>query len=136
MAPINNATPTRIHTPAAAIVQPVSNQETRTCHLCKKKGHLIGNWFDNPHRVMIALGEDDDQDAYADLDLAYISNFICDQYLKTNVFFSPTEIVLDNAAGLDIFMNPRLLVEMQSAPTVRMGGVDANSGDLMISEKG
>ena len=62
-----------------------------------------------------------------------MTNFICDA--RTAVLFSPTEIVLDNAAGLDVFMNPTLLSNRKSSPVVRMGGVKLDSGGLVVSEK-
>ena len=118
----------------STIVPQLGKQETRTCHLCKKKGHLMANCSDNPHRVLIATGEEDQQDFYADFDEAYIANFVCNT--RTAVLFSPTEIVLDNAAGLDVFMNPKLLNNRESSPIVRMGGVKLDSGGLVISERG
>ena len=84
--------------------------------------------YDNPHRVLIVTGEDDEQDSYAEVDEAYIANFICDT--RTAVLFSPTEIVFDNAAGMDVFMNPNLLSERKSSPIVRIGGVELDSGGL------
>ena len=115
-----------------------TKQETRACHLCKKKGHLMANCLDNPYRVLIvndeASGEVDAHDVYAEPDEAYFANFICDT--RTAVLFSPTEIVLDNAAGVDVFMNPNLLSERRSSPVVRLGGVKSKSDGLVISEEG
>ncbi len=73
-----------------------------------------------------ATGDVDEQDSYAQTDSAYISNFICNT--TTAVLFSPTEIVLDNSAGLDVFMNPNLLCDSSPSPIARLGGVNSESG--------
>ncbi len=70
------------------------------------------NCPDNPYRILIVTGDVDELDSYAETDSAYISNFIlCDTMAA--VIFSPTETVLDNAAGLDVFINyePKFAVQ-------------------------
>ena len=93
--------------------------ETRTCRACLVKGHIYRDCPDNPDRssaqtVMIARGEDDVDDT-ADEDIYDSFAFIVldtTSQESTSIFFTATEVLLDNQAGRSIFKNEKLLLDV------------------------
>ena len=118
--------------------------ETRTCRGCLVKGHILRDCPDNPLRaptdpkVMIAVGEDETTDT-ADEDIydysAYIINDTGDE-ASSSVFFSATEVLLDNQAGRSIFKNRDLLSDVGIVKPFYIGGIDGGSRGLCITEDG
>ena len=77
-------------------------------------------------------------DDFGMCDDAYLSTFVCDTCNSDTIaLFTPTEIVLDNAAGgRGVFMNPDLVSDMAPVRSYRMGGVNAAAGGIVISAQG
>ena len=123
--------------------------ETRTCRGCLVKGHLYRDCPDNRDRatakdskILIASGEDDaaDEDVY-DSAAILIGDAAADiNATKTMtsdaVFFSATEVLLDNQAGRSIFKNRSLLRNTSAVVPFYIGGIDGGSRGLRISEEG
>jgi len=126
----------------AAAVPAGEITDRRRCHLCKQTGHLIANCPNNrrrdPDHTLLAIGSEDDMDDFGMCDDAYLSTFVCNTCdADTITLFTPTEIVLDNAAGgRGVFMNPNLVSDMATVRSYRMGGVNASAGGLVISAQG
>ena len=112
--------------------------ETRTCRGCLAKGHIYRDCPDNPKReskVMIARGEDDttEDDIYDSS--AYIINDTSDP-ASSSIFFTATEVLLDNQAGRSIFKNKDLLSNVCTVTPFYIGGIDGGSRGLCIQEDG
>jgi hypothetical protein len=141
---IGGARSSQVHVKSAGAVAATSAVTTdrRRCHLCKQTGHLIANCPNNrlrdPNHTLLAIGGEDDMDDFGVCDDAYLSTFVCNTCdTDTIALFTPTEIVLDNAAGgRGVFMNPNLVSEMATVQSYRMGGVNASAGGLIISAQG
>lgn len=121
----------------------VTTAETRTCRGCLVKGHIYRNCPDNPQRsptpetkVMIARGEDDaaDEDIF-DSPPTFIINETSSQE-SSSIFFTATEVLLDNQAGRSIFKNKDLLSDVTSVKPFYIGGIDGDSRGLCIQEDG
>ena len=139
------SSPVPVKSAAAAATVPASeviSSDRRRCHLCKQTGHLIANCPNNrrrdPDHTLLAIGGEDDMDEFGMCDDAYLSTFVCNTCdTDTITLFTPTEIVLDNAAGgRGVFMNPNLVSDMATVRSYRMGGVNASAGGLVISAQG
>ena len=119
--------------------------ETRTCRGCLVKGHIYRDCPDNPDRssaqestVMIAKGEDDGDDT-ADEDIYDSSAFIVHDTTSqesTSIFFTATEVLLDNQAGRSIFKNEELLSDVCATKPFYIGGIDGASRGLCIQKDG
>ena len=109
------------------------------------KGHLYRNCPDNSNRVkdsevLLATGEDEsaDDDVY-DSTVYLIENGNIDDGSDTSkdaIFFSATEVLLDNQAGRSIFKNRSLLHYTSAVGPFYIGGIDSTSRGLRISEEG
>jgi hypothetical protein len=85
--------------------------------------------------VMVATGEDDK----ADDDLYDSSAFIINDTgnaASSSIFFTATEVLLDNQAGRSIFKNKNLLSNVSSIRPFYIGGIDGESEGLCIEEDG
>ncbi len=110
--------------------------ERRACRICGVIGHIQKNCPDEvaPSTTLITTGEEDEDDE----EVTYYHSDIfmmCEQCEP--VFFSSTGMVFDNAAGRSVFKSKDLLTDIKTLPTpYRIGGVDANSGGLVVAEEG
>ena len=131
--------------PPQAARQPTNatTAETRTCRGCLMKGHIYRDCPDNTQRsptldtkVMIATGEDDaaDEDFY-DSPPTFVINETSKQE-PSSVFFTATEVLLDNQAGRSIFKNKDLLSDVTSVKPFYIGGIDGDSRGLCIQQDG
>ena len=121
----------------------VTTAETRTCRGCLVKGHIYRNCPNNPQcsptpetKVVIARGEDDaaDEDIF-DSPPTFIINETSSQE-SSSIFFTATEVLLDNQAGRSIFKNKDLLSDVTSVKPFYIGGIDGDSRGLCIQEDG
>ena len=107
--------------------------EPRTCRGCLTKGHIWSNCPDNPDRhqsssAFVAIGEEDPGDEEAIYNACFMMN--------ETVFFSPTEVLLDNQASKSIFKNCNLLSNIRDEDPFFIGGIDGTSRGLKVSESG
>jgi hypothetical protein len=79
---------------------------------------------------MVAIGEEDNQDDYAEDDVAFVLSD------KEYLFFARTEILLDNQAGSSLFNNPELVTDVHEIPPYQLGGIDGQSGGLTVTQRG
>ena len=106
--------------------------ETRTCRGCLVKGHILR---DCPPKVMIAMGEDETTDTI-DEDAYDSSAYITSDEASCKIFFTATEVLLDNQAGRSIFKNRDLLSDVGIVKPFYIGGIDGGSRGLCIREDG
>ena len=109
------------------------------------QGNLYRNCPDNPDRVkdsevLLATGEDDsaDDEVY-DSKVYLIEDGNTDDgsdTIKDAIFFSATEVLLDNQAGRSIFKNRPLLHNTSAVAPLYIGGIDSTSRGLRISNIG
>ena len=112
--------------------------EYRTCRVCLKKGHIAKDCPDNEARVMVAIGEEDEEDENE----VYESNFVvtpecdcCEQ--SDRVLFAGTEVLLDNQASQSIFQNESMLHAVCDIIPYRLGGIDGTvKSGLKVSKAG
>jgi Reverse transcriptase (RNA-dependent DNA polymerase) len=85
---------------------------------------------------MIAAGEDDtgDEDFYDSA--AFTINDVDENSDAGNIFFTATEVLLDNQAGRSIFKNRSLLSNVCAVRPFYIGGIDGGSRGLRIAEEG
>jgi hypothetical protein len=112
------------------------------CYNCNEVGHLFAQC---PYPVLVAVGHEDDKE-YALYDAAMhrddascmitrsVSVHTVDHEI---VFFSPTEVILDNAASRSLFENTELLQDIVQidTPTVIMG-VQRGATGICVDEEG
>lgn len=126
----------------AAAVPRAPALDKRACYNCNEIGHLFAQC---PHPVLVTIGdEDDDESAFYDAAMrrddatCMMTRSGCAQAddLK-HVFFSPTEVILDNAASRSLFENTELLrdIVQSDTPTV-IGGVQRGATGIRIDEEG
>jgi hypothetical protein len=116
--------------------------DKRACYNCNEVGHLFAQC---PHPVLVAVGDEDDEES-ALYDAAMrrddatcmmtrsVSVHAVDHEL---VCFSPTEVILDNAASRSLFENTELLQDIvqSDAPTM-IGGVQRGATGIRVDEEG
>lgn len=96
---------------SGAKAEPKKYEEKRTCHECAEVEHLRRNC---PHRkIMIAVGDEPDEESLPQAAMEYGMAAMCrctvGKETEERIMFSPTELVLDNAADRSLFENPSLL---------------------------
>lgn len=114
-------------------------EEKRACHECGEVGHLRRNC---PQRkVMLAVGDEPDEEALYQAAMEYGLAAMCkcevSGPLEERIMFSPTELVLDNAADRSLFENPSLLHNiMKRDSPVLIGGVARDGTSIRVDDEG
>ena len=126
----------------AAAVPRALGLDKRACYNCNEIGHLFAQC---PHPILVAVGdEDDDESALYDAAMrqdgesCMMTRSVWVQAEDQEcVFFSPTEVILDNAASRSLFQNTELLSDIvqSDTPTV-IGGVQKGATGIRIDEEG
>ena len=110
--------------------------ETRTCRGCLTKGHLYANCPDNPTNIQSAMVTTEDAHS-VDYDNEYDTAFVCTtEPQETLVFFTTTDVLIDNQASRSIFCNDELLTKVESATPFYIGGIDSSSKGLLVNKRG
>ena len=131
---------TIVSTATTAIGEPTAATDTRPsviCHLYQKPGHVKRN-CPKYKVVLINVAQGDKAENPDTFHIASQATFMVSDAVSPEycVFFTDTEVVLDNAVGQSVFKNPALLHTIVSTPGQSLGGVNSQSPRLFISKRG
>jgi hypothetical protein len=117
--------------------------DKRACYNCNEVEHLFAKC---PHPILVAVGDEDGEESALydaamrrdDAACMMTRSSVCMQAVDHEiVFFSPIEVILDNAASRSLFENTKLLQDIvQSDTPTLIASVKRGATGIRVDEEG